>query len=147
MKVEHTKTHTIQTLVHEANTHGPTIKFVNVLVTDAELVLVDTGTDGDYPDYSQQIIGVNHRWVKPYLISRTEKIEVGDWVLEYMMGKPYNVIQVTKEDLDRCKINFANRSCFKILALPEYFSLQILSKIVSGELKDGDKVLLEVEEI
>lgn len=139
MKVEHTKTHTIQTLVHEANTHGPTIKFVNVLVTDAELVLVDTGTDGDYPDYSQQIIGVNHRWVKPYLISRTEKIEVGDWIYDIDLK---NIKQAT--ELQARVANKGFNYYVKIVALPEHFSPQQLQDIVNGKLKEG-KCLVECE--
>lgn len=41
----------------------------------------------------------------------------------------------------------SHTGAFKILALPEHFSPRHLQAIVDGKLKDGDKVLLEVEEI
>lgn len=38
-------------------------------------------------------------------------------------------------------------SCFKILALPEHFSPQQLQDIVDGKLKEGQKILLECEDV
>ena len=103
-----------------------------------QLVLVNIGTDGDYPDYSQQIIGINHCWVRPIIISLAEKIEAGDW--KYCPFDDVNKIQKQEGA-------YYDKDEFKILALPEHFSPKQLQAIASSEqsgyYKDGDKVLVE----
>jgi hypothetical protein len=79
------------------------------------------------------------QYLKPIIISETEKIEVGDWYLHYNSGpKEYTL------DSRGNILPYGNK---KVLALPEHFSPKILNQIVNGELKDGDGVLLECEEI
>lgn len=136
IKVEHTR-------IHVAIPNGKSM-YHDVLVTDAELVLVEcTSIDGLFNKYlgdplvlHDKKYGAGRKYYKPILISESEKIEVGDYVFEDISGifGPYEEGDVVENPK-------------KILALSEHFSPQILSKIVSGELKDGDKVLLEVEEI
>lgn len=79
------------------------------------------------------------RYVKPILISETEKIEVGDWYY-FDGGEVKNLLQL-KEPMTYTEERY------KILALPEHFSPKHLQAIVDGKLKDGSIVLLECEEI
>lgn len=143
MKVEHTKTHQIASVLYDDG-------FYTALVTDTKLVLVECNMhesliykhkngswgitkEGIYFHFKEAI------YYKPILISENnEKIEVGDWYYRSDYA-PY----IYKDNDD----SHGMCSCRKILALPEHFSPEILSKIVSGELKDGDRILLEVEEI
>lgn len=79
-------------------------------------------------------------FVKPIIISETEKIEVGD--LYYWNGLIIKDHEVpTTESTMRSK-DF-HKGAFKILALPEHFSPEQLQMIVDGKLKDGEKVLVE----
>jgi hypothetical protein len=123
IKVEHTKT-------LELNRQEDGWHWSGNLVTDAELVLVYN------PDK------FDSSWnYKPILISRTEKIEVGDWVYH---PKTKSILQVGKEGwLDA--VQSGDNTYYKILALPEHFSHKHLQAIVDGKLKDGDKVLVECE--
>jgi len=71
---------------------------------------------------------------EPIIISETEKMEVGDWF--YWAGTTPQIQQSVYGSK-------AGHPVFKILALPEHFSNEQLQIIVSGHLKDGDKVLVE----
>jgi len=133
IKVKDTRMQWIVT-PHQGNTHHK-----NMLVAESKLVLVDTGTDGDYPDYSRQIIGINHRWVRPIIISETEKIEERDKDWYYV--KDVNNYYSTSTH----SIKLFHGKHFKVLALPEHFSPKHLQAIVDGKMKDGDKVLVECE--
>lgn len=148
IKVEHTKIHLIFAMGLNPEKQ--------VLVAPAKLVLVEckseeallfryrsTETIHILPKKGMLVKGLVD-YLKPIFISESEKILDGDWIL--LNG------QIQKAGRDGVRnweeaTKFHNWSCYKILALPEHFSPQILSKIVSGELKDGDKILLEVEEI
>ena len=109
----------------------------------AELVLIKGETTNLDLPISGEIM-VNSRMVKPISISRTEKIEVGDWFLADTVFNQY-IVKCTSVDESFINGNFYCSLCFKILALPEHFSPQQLQDIVDGKLKDGDKVLIECE--
>jgi hypothetical protein len=91
-------------------------------------------------------------YLKPIIISEAEKIGVGDWAY----SKELNQIFQVKEDreYEDCFIDtkdnlwYTNNDphqCYKVLVLPEQFSYEHLRAIISGEVKDGDKVLVECE--
>lgn len=147
IKIEHTKTHELP-LQLLPTMHGlvATRPRTTTLVTEAKLVLVEIGMDGDYPDYKSGIIGVNHNWYKPILISETEKIEVGDliyWKHNKSIQKVKSIdVKNNTIDFDDPKYNGYLSACYKILALPEHFSPLQLQMIVDGKLKDGDTVLV-----
>ena len=84
-------------------------------------------------------------YYKPILISLTEKIEVDNWSYDTKT----NTIRKCEdnEGIDELRLYGGSKRCFKLLVLPEHFSPQTLQDIVDGKLKDGSKVLLEVEEI
>lgn len=156
IKVEHTKAHNIVLFETSA---GERTK--QVLVTEAKLVLVECKPKEGLlyiPNWKHEegklhlltknvsLVDAVYKAFKPTLISRTERIMDGDWILEYQfVGIPYQIIQVTKNDLIRCLHNHKNHNCFKILALPEHFSPEQLQMIVDGKLKDGMTVLLKCE--
>ena len=48
-------------------------------------------------------------------ITSDEEIKEGDWVNEFCLGVCQQPIKVTKDDLDRCLLNFKNGSCKKII--------------------------------
>lgn len=143
IKVEHTKTHQVTKRPWDGK------KVIEALVTDAKLVLVECKPEealffysvalgmNSY-SFSQGLVKGIGVYIKPVLISKTEKIEVGDWYLNsedelFMCGR------------DASEYIVVGIGCRKVLALPEYFSLQQLQDIVDGKLKDGDKVLVECE--
>jgi hypothetical protein len=86
---------------------------------------------------------------KPILISETEKIEIGDSVLCFYPDGT-SVIRKIISETDTVWMDdkgtgwFKDTAIFKILALPEQFSPKYLQAIVDGKLKDGDKVLVEL---
>lgn len=148
IKIEHTKTH--KTTTYNNKTFGGILMEVNTLVTDAELILVECNPkQGDVFITSNEMAkklpfnADKNVPFKPILISRIEKIEVGELV--YLVKD--KVITESNHNLEHYEDYEVMRNYCKILALPKHFSPQTLSKIISGELKDGDKVLLEVEEI
>ncbi len=136
IKIEHTKTYATS-IVEETYPSGVEkgIKSTTqVLVTDAELVLVkNTIPPAD--------VYVNSFGFHPYLISRIEKIEVGDSIL----SPDKREIIVVKELLDKPSRWF-DLGWRNILALPEHFSLQTLQDIVDGKLKEGKKKRCVCEE-
>jgi hypothetical protein len=133
IKVEHTKLYNI--LQHIKNVDG----VLNRLVTDAELVLVA----GYYPKC--KVIQLKGNVYHPILVSRTEKIEVGDWTL--VNGKLEQVLQMQlgEDGIWQYRTNTAWFSnCVKVIALPEHFSPEQLQMIVDGKLKEG-KCLVECD--
>ncbi len=132
-KVEHTKTQTIYFPIsnHPKDRDGGI--WNDKLVTDAELVLVVC----EEVKYAilHNIINRNGKFFKPILISRTEKIEVGDWITDGKRIAQVNVLTIDDPNRDKHS---------KILALPEHFSQQQLQDIVDGKLKEG-KCLVECE--
>lgn len=72
-------------------------------------------------------------WLKPIIISETEKIEVDDW--GYGMDGLFEYKGSVNID--------GGRLPNKVLALPEHFSPKHLQAIADGKLKDGDKVYVE----
>jgi hypothetical protein len=151
IKIEHTKIH----LISKGSTRpvaGIVVGHaIEILVTDAELLLVEY-SHGDTPNKAGEICrfpyGLNiaaqddmgYPVIKPILISRTEKItsnkgkEMGDWTYNTLYKKIFQMNgDITEYD-------------FKILALPEHFSLQQLQDIVDGKLKEG-KCLVECGDI
>ena len=143
IKVEHTKTHLILAMgIHPEK---------RVLVTEAKLVLVPNyhliidpdkmylfGKDSQFKLSNDCVEILKSGFInyQPILISKTEKIEVGDWVYDFM-HQPYQAIR----DIP------LNDGVFKILALPEHFSPEQLQMIVDCKLKDGSIVLLGCEEL
>lgn len=136
---------------------GVDTRLIKTLVTDAELVLVEcanidgmifkhiyAGEKGYHNNYltkdqidHQSIF--NYKGYKPILISRTERIEVGDWVWDKLTNEIFQI-----PDLEVYKEATTFLSVFKILALPEHFSSAQLQDIVDGKLKEG-KCLVECE--
>lgn len=77
---------------------------------------------------------------KPIIISETERIEVGDWILLLdSFGNPFLSPQQWKGE------GVLTRDHKKILVFSEQFSPKQLQMIVDGKIKDGDKVLVECE--
>jgi len=76
---------------------------------------------------------------KPIIISKTEKIEEGDW---YYANK---TLFKADEKFTSNRSNDPNtvKNQYKVLALPEHFSPEQLQMIVDGRLKDGERVLVE----
>lgn len=146
IKVEHTK-------LHLAND----LDSMHRIVADAELVLVKCNK---HDASLRKVHGEGQYWLllnpngwlnddeffKPILVSRTEKIEDGDWVYdEFVKNVPTNeglISQATGEHFEEGK--FHDGYHFKILALPEHFSPSQLQDIVDGKLKEG-KCLVECE--
>jgi len=76
------------------------------------------------------------KYLKPLLISEKEPIEIGDWIY-------YN-----NGSLERCDNNFPPEEAkslgwFKVLALPDHFSFKDLQMIADGNVRKGDKLLIE----
>jgi hypothetical protein len=123
IKVEHIRRYTVTSKV--TNIKGTNLSLnKEVLVTDAELVFISSTLEWANRTNSPSM---------PILISRTEKMEVGDWIYDSYRKKirKANMEQDTVVDY-----------CFKILALPEHFSPKSLQLIVDGKLKEG-KCLVE----
>lgn len=85
---------------------------------------------------SQGLIKGIGKYFKPLVISEKEPIEIVDWVY-------YN-----NGSLQHCTRHFTPEEAkslgwFKVLVLPEQFSLNDLQMIANGHLTEGDKVLLE----
>lgn len=157
IKVEHTKTHKIYDGSIPPSFGSPS--FREVLVTNAELVLVECGKEdgllGTHPDYTglatkQFWQDEPDRYFKPILISKQEKVEEGDW---FYSPKHQLILKCEKIDGDKIFHDKSivghwalqnNQQVFKILALPEHFSPQQLQMIVDGKLKEG-KCLVECE--
>lgn len=128
-KVEHTKS-VLGYLIGSPNPNA-------TLVTDAELVLVEC--EEVKHAILHNIINKGGKFYKPILISRTEKIEVGDWVWSKNSIAPLHI----DGKINTVEMLLENH-WFKILALPEHFSSQQLQDIVDGKLKEG-KCLVECE--
>jgi hypothetical protein len=143
IKVEHTKNYRLSQ-DQKKYSNSP----YEVLVTDAELVLVEckpeealfnlieNGLPNGILRLHTKDRFVAGRYLKPILISRTEKIttnkgkEMGDWTYNSFYKKMFQMNgDITNYD-------------FKILALPEHFSPESLQLIVDGKLKEG-KCLVE----
>ncbi len=133
-KIEHTKTHRI---VNSKNNfpNGQTIDYgTQVLVTDAELVLVEC--EEVKHAILHNIINKNGKFYKPIYISRTEKIVDGDFYYDHIN----NLIKRFDPMYDCLSSKDG-----KVLALPVHFSPQQLQDIVDGKLKEG-KCLVECEQ-
>lgn len=146
--------------------HNDFDSHTEVPVAEGKLVLVECDqTDSilygeDKPwgltkDINVDPIGLTF-W-KPIIISETEKIEVGDWILtQENEFKQIHRIDKSEDKLQLpywlyttdCHFHHCGRNvktCKKVLALPEHFSLKHLQAIVDGKMKGGDKVLVECE--
>lgn len=151
IKVKDTKTHEIVIHYSEGGT-----TYYKVLVAEVKLVLVECPpVDAKFWKYhtSDSLAHYEHRmgfvkgigkYLKPILISETEKIEIGDWVFD-SMNKTIHINNNDELINIRTKGHELKRF-FKILALPEHFSPKHLQAIVDGKLKDGDNVLVECEQ-
>lgn len=108
-----------------------------ISITGNELVKLSNGDwyNGPVPHMSGNVY-------KPIIISETERIEAGDVAYHpsYNNGKLIIVTTETEEDV-------LSDGGFKVIVLSEHFSPKILQQIVDGILKDGDKILLELDEI
>lgn len=147
IKVKNTKTHQVVKLL-PYNNHGHI-----VVVTDAELVLVEckpeeallfryksTETIHMLPKKGMLVKGLVN-YLIPILISRTENIEVGDWVYD---NNQERIVRWGEFQSQVSNVRKTNDYYYKILALPEEFSPEQLQDIVDGKLKEG-KYLLECE--
>jgi hypothetical protein len=147
IKIEHTYKHKI--LLPQ---HHDFDREISVLVTDAELVLVECKPEEAILSKYWTDQGVEHtlltssiapelltlcKHFKPILISRTEKPEEGQYTIN-----PDGFIDVFGYDYRACYTREQIDNCRKILALPEHFSQQSLQDIVEGKLKEG-KCLVE----
>jgi len=130
IKVKDTRMHEVR-LMEQQNSYVPH----QVPVAEAKLVLVEC--EEIKHAILHNIINKNSKFYKPILISETEKIEVGDYYLHSHSKSIEIETPETAHGMCDCK---------KILALPEHFSQSTLQSIVDGQLKDGDKVLVECDE-
>jgi len=132
IKVEHVEKHLITKSVMLGD--QPT-RVEEVIITKGKLVLVES-----HSKTLSVFDNSTKSFVKPIIISETEKIEVGD--LYYWNGLIIKDHEVpTTESTMRSK-DF-HKGAFKILALPEHFSPEQLQMIVDGKLKDGEKLFVE----
>lgn len=138
IKVKNTKIHVAIPLGKSMHHYIP--------VTEAKLVLVSAKEDavlafnqyrGEYyiiPNKGDRL-KMPCSYLKPILISETEKIEEGEWSYSIFHG---SVFQSNFKD--------GPSGGHKVLALPEHFSKEQLNMIVEGKLKDGDKVYVECKD-
>lgn len=111
-----------------------------------EALLFEQGNEvykGQINHYSFEFGLVNGlgKYLIPILISKTEKIEVGDWVLHWdNMILEKAIDQQLADHYDSHKDDYS-----KLLALSEHFSPQQLQMIVVSKLKDEGKILVECE--
>lgn len=87
-----------------------------------------------------QLLKTPCQYLKPIIISETEKINVSDWYIHLGYNKLYQATRENVNELQKVEV-------VKILALPEHFSPKYLQTIIDGKMKDGDKVLVECENI
>lgn len=158
-KVEHTRKHFITFIVHNASNPE---RFDDVLVADAELVLIQCKPEDvksakrctllrkdaktldvyDHNIHFDPEITPNARFFKPILISRTEKIEVGDWAYD---AREHKIIK-SMFNLEPYEDFEVMKYFHKILAIPKHLSPSQLQDIVDGKLKES-KVVVECEHI
>lgn len=139
-----------------------------VPVAEGKIVLVECKPDeakfwlsakGTLCIYLQEygLIWGTRGYLKPIIISETEKIEVGDWFYWHDSDGETKLIAKSIGTTDETHIKARSDNEFgygdwnieyanKILAFPEHFSPKHLQDIVDGKLKDRDKVLIECEE-
>lgn len=156
IKVKNTKTHSVSLTFGESTSSS---KIFDYLVTDAELVLVSCDVEDAYlwkdnvgklrfmtdaafaiePETTTNdgLLRTMFSYYKPILISRTENIEHGDLIYD-------NIFGILKYPLDNEGV-YARERFYKILALPENFSTQLIKDIIDGKFKHGDNVLVECQ--
>lgn len=153
IKVKDTRMH--KKIVTSKNTFDAScglMDTIDIPVAEAKLVLVECNIHE-----SLIVVGPTEMWltkegvyiaptkvkfVKPILISETEKIEVGDY---YYNSSSKNIVACLYEY--EAVASSSNPECFKILAFPEHFSEKHLQALVDMvRLKMGDKVLVECQE-
>lgn len=119
------------------------LKIPNTEAINGLSIRKDNGTLMLYP-----ISEEDHRqaqYLKPIIISETEKIEVGD---KFLINNTihsctgYDGLKVISND--ESTYCHSHGIC-KILALPNHFSPEQLQMIVDSKLKKGDKVLVECD--
>lgn len=80
--------------------------------------------------------------IKPIIISETERIETGDWVLLLdSLGKPFLQPQQYKGQ------GVITKDHKKILVLPEQFSSKHIDAIVNKKLKDNTEVYVQCKRV
>lgn len=126
-------------------------------ICEGKLALIRIGVfggSGFLVDNSHILI--NNTWYKPIIISESEEIEIktkvwhnelnliGEVVcfLETNSYSSYFAVTCGGENFPDGQ-RLAGIKLRRILAMPEHFSKEQLQMIVNGELKDGDKILLE----
>jgi len=149
IKVTDTRMHKIT--IPSKKREGVSCVVEEVPVVEAELVLVQTNelpkkgefyvetAEQDYKSYGFALqdvrVGSTLRFLKLILISKTEKIEVGEMAYA----------QLSKQIFENVNPHLPTGDKVKILALPEHFSPKHLQAIVDGKMKEGDKVLVQCE--
>lgn len=132
-KVTHTETHD-NTIVCKGKLVLIPIKFVDIDFKDPSGIIAK---DYTIPKKSENGMTVSH---KPIIISETEVPMPNE------SERVYSSITKTVTTFPDPRF-FSEGAYFKVLALPENFSPEILKDIVGGRLKDGDQVLMECEGI
>ncbi len=161
IKVKDTRMHKVTTVPQQLG------KFVHVStevpVAEGKLVLINTGEQAcgnfwlnhDGKTFSIHSTDEGDRLykalLKSILISETEKIEVGDCAYNLMTKRYGRVLRIMQNgditiDNGQYEDTSSPNNFAKVLALPEHFSQQHIQMIVDGQLKDGDKVLVECEQ-
>lgn len=142
--------------------------YPSTMVAEGKLVLVEceprhafywiSGKIYPFTFNDQSLNPLTGKYYKPIIISETEKIENGDLILykhprqDNVLPSIYRVKDANYSTEPSHAVYFntgygIKEGCKKIVVLPEQFSPQQLQDIVDGKLKDGDKVLVECEEI
>lgn len=112
-------------------TKSKKLKYTIQPFVKAVLVFVPIKDDDDFPDYKRGIIGDNHRWVKPTIVSNTEDIKAGDMVFDC----------ITKE-IYPSKTSRMGSYEAKVLIPSDELPIEILYEIEEGIYKEGDIVIV-----
>jgi len=131
-----------------------------VLVADGKLLLVDQRgytTTCYFKDFVGGNITHPLLWFAPIIISETEKIEVGDWVVYGNAKRSNHLLKQVADEREADHYNQMGRLMddirrksptvtvwsAKVLALPENFSNEQLQAIIDEKLKDQQELMIE----
>jgi hypothetical protein len=113
-------------ITHTENIDGKIVAKGKLVFINCDRPAKENPNNEELPLYHSTL----NKWLKPIIISETQEIKEGD--LRYDVLNEH-IIQL----LDS----------YKILALPEQLSPEIIQDIVEGKLKDGDEVYLQCETV
>ncbi len=119
-------------------------KYLDYLVCEGVIIFAASTKEealnrkGDTPLFNI----MTNKWFNPIVISKTAKLEVGDFCINQKTGEFFKVADKTYVDgLNK------NEDDFKVLAMPEQLSSRVLSDIINKKYEDGDEVFLEIRRI